>query len=106
MFRAFQPGAFQQAVEVIAEQVGEPSLRIGADAPDPPAAFIERAGKLSPTKRKAVMVALLSLTMETLREAETLPTSGAGREAVQVAIYALLLYTLLLAMQLPSDKEK
>ena len=96
---AAQAGAFHQAVDVIAERVGEPSLRLDADVPDPPAAFVERAGKLSLTRRKRVMVALLSLAMETLRDAETRPTTGAPASAVQVAICVLLLYELLDALQ-------
>lgn len=34
MFPAFQPGAFQGAVDAIADRVGEPSLRIDADVAD------------------------------------------------------------------------
>ena len=96
---AAQAGAFQQAVDMVADRVGEPSLRIDADDPDPPAAFVERAGKLSPAKRKAVMAELLNLVIETLRDTETLPSSGAAASAVQVAICVLHLYALLLALQ-------
>jgi hypothetical protein len=96
---AAQATAFQQAVDVIAERVGEPSLRIDASVPDPPATFVERARNLPPAKRKAVMIELLNLALETLRDAEALPNTGALANAVQVTIYVLHAYALLLVFQ-------
>jgi hypothetical protein len=49
--RAAQATAFQQAADLVAEAVGEPSLRLDPADPDPAGTLIARVRQLSPSKR-------------------------------------------------------
>jgi len=50
--RTAQATAFQQASELVAEAVGEPSLRIDPADPDPAATFADRIRQLRRSARR------------------------------------------------------
>jgi hypothetical protein len=74
---AAQTTAFQQAAELVADAVGEPSLRVDPSDPNPVATLIARAQQLPPSKRKSVGVALAGVCVELLRTASLVPESRA-----------------------------
>jgi hypothetical protein len=52
--RAAQATAVQQASELVAEAVAEPSLRVDPADPDPAGTFADRIRQLPPAKRQAL----------------------------------------------------
>jgi hypothetical protein len=66
---AGQATAFQQASELVAEVVGEPSLRIDPADPDPARTLITRVQQLSPAKRKSLRAGLAAVCVEFVRTA-------------------------------------
>src|SRR2546423_12771313 len=96
----FQPGtaqatAFQQASDLVAEVVGEPSLRIDPTDPDPAGTFAARIRQLPPAKRTALAAFMLQL----LLTANLLLRSGAITTAAQLVALALALYTVLASVE-------
>jgi hypothetical protein len=100
----FQPGttqatAFQQASELVAEAVGEPSLRIDPADADPAGTFVQRVRQLPPAKRKAVNAALAAACIELVRTANLLLGSGMIAAASQLVALALAFYAVHLALE-------
>jgi hypothetical protein len=83
--------AFQQASELVAEAVGEPSLRVDPADPDPAGTFAARVRQLPPAKRQALAAFMLQL----LLTANLLVRSGAVMTAGQLVALALALYAVL-----------
>ena len=100
----FQPGvaqatAFQQASELVAEAVGEPSLRVDPADADPAGTLVERLRQLPPAKRKAAEAALAALYVVLLQEANLVLHSRAVTVAVHLAYVALAIYGVWLALE-------
>jgi hypothetical protein len=96
--RAAQATAFQQAAELIAEVVGEPSLRLDPADPNPAGTLIDRVRQLSPSKRKSLATGLASVCVELLRTANVLLHSGMVANASPLVALALALYAVKLAV--------
>ena len=97
--RATQPTAFQQAAELVAEAVGEPSLRLDPAHPDPAGTLIARVRQLSPSKRKSLKAGLAAVCVELLRTANLFLHSGMIASATQFVALALALYAIALAIE-------
>jgi hypothetical protein len=97
--RTAQATAFQQAAELVAEAVGEPSLRLDPADPDPASTLIARVQQLSPSKRKALKPALGSVCIELLRTSNMLLHSGMIAASSQFIALALAFYAVYLAVE-------
>jgi hypothetical protein len=89
--RAAQATAFQQAAELVAEAIGEPSLRPDPADPDLAGTFVQRVRQLPPAKREKIAAVLLQLVLT----ANLLLRSGMVATAGQLLSLAIALYTLL-----------
>src|SRR5438128_2514505 len=81
--------AFQQAGLLVAEAVGEPSLRLDPADPDPAGTLIARVQQLSPSKRKSLNAGLAAVCVELIRTANLLLHSGKITSATQLVALAL-----------------
>jgi hypothetical protein len=97
--RTAQATAFQQASELVAETIGEPSLRIDPADADPAGTFVQRVRQLPPAKRKAVNAALAAACIELLRTANLVLGSGMIASASQLVALALAFYAVYLALE-------
>jgi len=97
--RAVQATAFQQASELLADVVGEPSLRLDPADADPGGTLVQRVRELPPAKRRSASVALAALCVELLRTANLLLGSGTVAMASQLIALALAFYTVCLALE-------
>jgi hypothetical protein len=97
--RAAQGTAFQQAAELVAEAVGEPSLRVDPADPDPAGSLAARVRQLPPAKRKAANAALTALCVELLRTANLVLGLGMIATASQLVALALAFYAVWLALE-------
>jgi hypothetical protein len=97
--RAAQATAFQQAAVLVADAVGEPSLRLDPADPDPAGTLIARVRQLSPAKRKALNAGIAAACVELLRTANLLLQSGTIESASQLVALALALYAVTLALE-------
>jgi hypothetical protein len=97
--RTAQATAFQQASELVAEAVGEPSLRVDPADADPAGTFVQRVRQLPPPKRKAANAALAAVCTELLRTANLLLGSHMIGAASQLLSLALAFYALYLALE-------
>ena len=85
--------------QLVAEAVGEPSLRLDPADPDPAATLIARVQQLSPSKRKALKPALGSVCIELLRTSNMLLHSGMIAASSRFIALALAFYAVYLAVE-------